>query len=158
MIDLPNILYDLDKLHESCCRPDHGNGLYLIVVGSRLWDDYGSIRDWIADHPPHAVVVSGGARGADALAIRAARELGYHWEVFKADWDNPLLVDGLGHKKAGPHRNMAMVDAIRARVDVWIEARVHALGLRRGVPDTPGSRDVHAYLRALELPVTIATP
>lgn len=53
--------------------------------------------------PEHVTIVHGGARGADQLAGRIARELGFVEEVHPAQWE----VHG---RKAGPIRNQYMVE------------------------------------------------
>lgn len=97
--------------------------LRLIVAGGRDFADYGLLRgvlqDWLAQHAqdPHngarpVMVVSGHARGADALGERFARELGLGLEVYPADWQ------ALG-KRAGFVRNSQMVAIADALVAFW---------------------------------------
>ncbi len=82
---------------------------YCIVAGSRTFNDYDllehklnaflSVKKHIDQ--AHIVIVSGGAKGADALAERYAKEKGYELKVFKADWN-------LYGKSAGYRRNEQM--------------------------------------------------
>jgi hypothetical protein len=74
----------------------------LAVVGSRAFDDYeflSNILKWY----DIAAIISGGARGADSLAARYAKEHGIPLEEFPADWDK------LG-KAAGHIRNKKMAE------------------------------------------------
>jgi hypothetical protein len=80
----------------------------VLVTGSRTWKDYGRIYRRLAelgnaDHGTQMLVVIHGdaPNGADALADRAARDLGYHVRKYPADWD-------LG-KTAGKDRNGFML-------------------------------------------------
>lgn len=81
---------------------------YLLVVGSRTFRDYDLMREKL-DHLLSRYtsmcvpicIVSGGARGADTLAERYAKERNYELEVFPADWDKY-------GKSAGYRRNREM--------------------------------------------------
>lgn len=76
----------------------------VIVTGSRDWTDYDAIyAALVAIKPRPAVLVEGGARGADALAVMAARRLGIKVETHRADWRS------FG-RAAGPIRNQDMAD------------------------------------------------
>lgn len=80
----------------------------VIVCGSRDWTDYGTIEGYLdalaRANPSHGItVVHGAARGADALAGQAARNLGMVEEPHPADWA------GRG-RSAGPERNRLMLD------------------------------------------------
>jgi hypothetical protein len=58
----------------------------LLVTGSRDWTDAEAIEAELALARP-AVVIEGGARGADRLAAAAARRLGMVVAEFPADWE-----------------------------------------------------------------------
>lgn len=77
---------------------------YCLVVGSRSFEDYGLLSrklDKILSNHKDVTIVSGGARGADTLAERYAKEHGYGLRIFYPDWDR------FG-KSAGYRRNEAM--------------------------------------------------
>ncbi|MGH3826912.1 MAG: DUF2493 domain-containing protein [Pseudonocardiaceae bacterium] len=85
----------------------------ILVTGSRTWDDKDTIDSAITGYlrsiststegdPPCPVVVHGGARGADQLADRVARERGWTPECHRADWDRY-------GRSAGYRRNAVMV-------------------------------------------------
>ena len=84
---------------------------YILVAGSRSFDDYTvlcKILNMLTPYYPECEIhiVSGGARGADALAERYADEYHYKKDIFLADWDN----DG---KAAGYIRNTKMHEFIK---------------------------------------------
>lgn len=76
----------------------------VIVCGSRTWDDEFWLASRLAQLPAGSVIVQGGARGADRIAQKAARRLGFKVERFPADWETH-------GKAAGPIRNQQMLDA-----------------------------------------------
>jgi hypothetical protein len=81
----------------------------ILVTGSRAWIDEETIRHVLIAESHRlcvravdVIVVHGGARGADAIADRLAREYGCQVEVVQADW-------GRYGRAAGPIRNAEMV-------------------------------------------------
>ncbi len=85
-------------------RSGKNNNVKVLVVGSRNFNDYGLLRkslDGLLAGKTGIEIVSGGARGADGLAERYAREKGCGLKVFPADWDR------FG-KSAGYKRNAEM--------------------------------------------------
>ena len=81
----------------------------VLVCGSRDWTDQEAIVNRIALLPSDAVVVHGGARGADRIAGAAAEILGHEVKVFRADWNKY-------GKAAGILRNLQMLDTRPDRV------------------------------------------
>lgn len=84
--------------------------LYCLVAGSRTFNDYDRFKSVMDEKLPakeHITIVSGGAKGADALAERYAKEKGYQLVVIKADWDTY-------GKRAGYLRNEEMHKYISA--------------------------------------------
>ena len=64
---------------------------YCLIVGSRDFVDYEFFErqtDYLLHNKSDIIIVSGGARGADALAKRYASERGYQYIEFPADWKN----------------------------------------------------------------------
>ncbi len=81
---------------------------YLLVAGSRSFTNYqylSSSLDKLLVNQSDITIVSGGARGADSLAERYARERGYQLRVFPANWNQ------FG-KSAGYRRNRQMHEFI----------------------------------------------
>ena len=77
---------------------------YLLIVGSRTFTNYEKLNSTctaLLANYSEVTIVSGGARGADALAERFAREHGYLLTVFNADWETY-------GKSAGYRRNERM--------------------------------------------------
>lgn len=82
--------------------------LRVIVAGSRGFNDYQKLCE-ILDHllcryqPLEVEIISVGARGADILGERYAKEKGCSLKIFPAEWDK------FG-KSAGYRRNVQMVE------------------------------------------------
>jgi hypothetical protein len=79
----------------------------VLVCGGREFDDYGRLCDvldkvcgWSTDF---ITIINGGARGADRLSSRYAREYGCEVIEVPADW-------ATHGRAAGPLRNQAMLD------------------------------------------------
>ena len=79
-----------------------GIGLKVLVCGSRHYCNYRKIFTRLASMDI-SLVIAGGARGADTLAVRAAKECGVAYVEYRADWERY-------GKKAGPIRNQKMLD------------------------------------------------
>ena len=85
----------------------------ILVCGGRDFTDWDVVRralDPYLDAIPHTLI-TGGARGADALAEQYATEFGWRVEVYPANWKR----DG---KAAGPIRNQQMLDEAAPNVVV----------------------------------------
>ena len=76
--------------------------MIALFFGSRNWTDRERIAVDIADLPADAIVVSGGAPGADTLADVEAQKRGLHVATVRAQWER------FG-RAAGPRRNAAML-------------------------------------------------
>jgi len=74
----------------------------VLVSGSRWYSDYHKILSVISSLDID-LLVSGACRGADTLAVRAARQCGIRYIEYPADWQR------FG-KSAGPIRNQQMLD------------------------------------------------
>lgn len=99
------------------------SSMRIIVCGSRNWVDYNAITSRLDRLPENAVIVHGGAPGADRLAAMWAELTRHETEEHKADWDRH-------GKAAGPIRNQEMVDA---GADLAIAFRLN--GASRGTDD-----------------------
>ena len=86
----------------ACYRDLHMPGR-LLIIGSRSWTDYDTIRrELMARYRPGLVLVSGACpQGADAMCEQVWRDLGGRVERHPADWDK------YGHA-AGTRRNTYM--------------------------------------------------
>ena len=83
----------------------------LAVVGSRTFNDYRLLKKVVSRFNP-SIIISGGAKGADALAERYARESGLLLVVFKPEWKR------FG-RAAGPVRNKKIVKEAHGVVAFW---------------------------------------
>lgn len=88
----------------------------VIIAGTRTFDDYQLLCryvDFKLSRIGDAIeIISGGARGADVLGERYARERGYSLRVFPAEWDR------FG-RRAGYLRNVQMAEYADALLAFW---------------------------------------
>ena len=86
----------------------------LAVVGSRTFYDYDLLERCLLRYfsLDDLEILSGGARGTDALAARFAREHGLALRIIEADWER------LG-RVAGPVRNSRLVQEAEVLVAFW---------------------------------------
>lgn len=85
----------------------------VIIAGGREIEDYQLLLDAIENADFEiTTVISGGARGVDALGERYAIEKNLPLEIFPADWEKY-------RKAAGPIRNGQMAEAADALIAVW---------------------------------------
>jgi len=87
--------------------------LRTIIAGSRTIIDYKFVSNIIRDSNFNiSVVISGGAKGVDSLAVRYAKENNIPYELFIPDWNKY-------GKKAGIIRNCEMGDIADALIAIW---------------------------------------
>ena len=111
----------------------------VIIAGTRTFDDYDLLCKYVdiklSNICQSIEIVSGGARGADALGERYAKDRGYKLRVFPADWNKY-------GKRAGYLRNVQMAEYADALIAFWdgksrgtanMIAEARALGLLVGV-------------------------
>lgn len=115
----------------------------VLITGSRDWDDYGLIYRRLAElggadySTQRLVVIHGDAPGADTLADRAARDLGYHVRKYPADWDlgKTAGIDRNGYMLRQEHPEVVLAfwkdessgtqDAIEKALDMGIYVEIH---------------------------------
>lgn len=83
----------------------------IAIIGSRSFNDFNRLVSVLLPWLP-AHIVSGGAKGADALAERLAREQKLSITVIKPDWQQH-------GRAAGPIRNRDIVDAVDMVIAFW---------------------------------------
>ncbi len=78
---------------------------YCLIAGTRTYNDYeefSKVTDYMLSQITlPIVIVSGGAKGADSMAEKYAKEKGYELEVFHANWDlyGPALAGMIRNRK-----------------------------------------------------------
>lgn len=108
----------------------------LAIVGSRNFTDYKELSRIIGKVKGDiTLIISGGARGADTLAERYAKEKAIPYLIFPADWNEY-------GKKAGILRNQDIVDNAEAMVAFL-------------APESRGTRDSIKRAQAKGIPVHI---
>ena len=78
----------------------------VLVCGGRAYDDRDALfaaLDRLHSERGIAVLIAGGAQGADTLAVEWAQARGIRTEVYMAEWDKY-------GRAAGPIRNKQMLD------------------------------------------------
>lgn len=84
-----------------------------IIAGGREIDDYQLVLDAIAQSGFEiSTVISGGARGVDALGEQYANDSGLALEIYPAEWNKH-------GRSAGPIRNGKMAEVADALIAVW---------------------------------------
>lgn len=85
----------------------------VIIAGKRDYDNYDGLLEAVEQSGfDITAVVSGGAKGVDALVERYANEMKKPLLIFEADWKT----QGRG---AGPVRNRKMADNADALIAIW---------------------------------------
>lgn len=98
------------------CKVHAPRTFKVIVAGSRTFDNYPMLQDKLdsilSARKDEVEIISGGAKGADALGERYAKEKGLRLTVMRADWEKH-------GKKAGLLRNHDMAVYGDALVAFW---------------------------------------
>lgn len=90
----------------------------LAVVGSRDFNDKGKLYDVLTKNFDRIkLIISGGARGADSLAVEWATDYGIPYLVFPALWRDPFT--GIQNKGAGFKRNVLIVEQAEVVMAFW---------------------------------------
>ena len=74
----------------------------VLICGDRNWSDEKVIEKVIIELPVTTVIIQGGARGADSIAEKIARQRGMDVLTFRAEWEKY-------GRSAGPIRNREML-------------------------------------------------
>lgn len=89
--------------------------LKLIIAGGRDFADYLLLKTkvlYFTQKWESVQIVCGGARGADSLGEKLAKEMNWNIQYFRADWDEY-------GKSAGYRRNKEMAEYANALVAFW---------------------------------------
>lgn len=84
----------------------------VAIVGSRDFPDMAAVVKYVNELPRDTQVLSGGARGVDTVAEKAAYDRGLSVQVYPADW-------ATYRKRAGYLRNKLMVEAADHVAAFW---------------------------------------
>lgn len=99
----------------------------LVITGARDWTDEEAVHSLLAQFDPEWTIIYHGKcpTGADKIADRLARDMGFVVIPFPADW-------GTHGGAAGPIRNreMAVASMAQQRVGVEVHGGVFLLPLR----------------------------
>lgn len=104
----PKSTSDVDLIVCNKCKDRLCEAFFCLVVGSRNFLDYELLKkklDKVLQHKHQVVIVSGGAKGADSLAEKYAKEKNYPLKIFTANWNSY-------GKSAGYMRNSQMHEFI----------------------------------------------
>lgn len=107
-----NLLRLLHRRTRASLPGEDGARTRFVFSGSRGWRHREPVCRAIAALPEGAVVVTGGARGLDAIAELEASRAGLEVEVYEADWDR--LGKGAGHRRNEEMILLPGVEGIRA--------------------------------------------
>ena len=83
----------------------------VAVIGSRSFNNYDLLKKTLTEMDAQ-LIISGGARGADTLAEKYAKENGIPTLIFLADWDRY-------GKSAGYRRNVDIIANADCVVAFW---------------------------------------
>lgn len=85
----------------------------IAVVGSRNFNNYQLLKNTLDKYKEKCeLIISGGAKGADKLAERYAKENGFEIKIFKPDWKRY-------GKGAGLIRNKQIVENADLIIAFW---------------------------------------
>lgn len=85
----------------------------VIIAGGRDYHNYDTLLEAIKECQfPISTVVSGGAKGVDALGERYALEMNLQLNIYEADWETH-------GRAAGPIRNRKMAENAEALIALW---------------------------------------
>jgi hypothetical protein len=80
----------------------------IIICGSRTWTNETIIENYLDTVPKDTIIVHGAARGADRIAGKVAKRLGFEVREYPAQWEQFGL-------RAGPMRNIQMLEVEHPR-------------------------------------------
>jgi hypothetical protein len=110
----------------------------VLVCGSRFYTHYSRILQYVRGLED-AVIIAGGARGADTLAVKAAKACGFTFREYPANWAKY-------GKKAGPIRNQTMLD---------MESPDIVVAFHEDIDSSKGTKDMVSRARKSGVPVLI---
>lgn len=132
--------------------------MIVAIVGDREVTDYNIIQKAV-DQSGFEVtmVISGGAKGVDSLAVQWAKDNGIPYEEYKADWNDITVKDAIVavnkwgkkyNKLAGFQRNQKIVD--RAEGVIAIQPNGPTSGTQDTVKKTKRAKKPLHYFECVE--------
>ncbi|MBR6510109.1 MAG: DUF2493 domain-containing protein [Clostridia bacterium] len=113
----------------------------VVIAGCRDYENYKQAKEFIdiclsnVRKENEIIIVSGGAKGADAIGERYAKENGFAVEKYPADWEKY-------GKSAGPIRNKQMAEISDYVICFWDEK-------------SKGTKSMIDYAKKLNKPIKI---
>jgi hypothetical protein len=123
----------------------------VLITGDREWKDASKIRQVLMvlkTAHPDAIIVQGGARGADSIAKIIGTELfgERQVETYPADWTRH-------GKAAGPIRNQQMLVESHQRAELDGHRLEHAVAFHADLAHSKGTKDMVQRLERAGIPV-----
>lgn len=120
----------------------------VAIVGSRDFARIDWIDTFVQKLPEKKIIVSGGARGVDLAAKRAAEFYGHYYKGFHVEgFEWKILGKGVGH-----FRNSQLIDYVHKYKGVVVIFSNEEDGVL-----TPGSKNVKEYCEKIGVPYTVYT-
>ena len=113
----------------------------IVIAGCRDYNNYDEAKEFIdyclsrIRKENEIIIVSGGARGADALGERYAKENGFKIELYPAHWEKY-------GKSAGPKRNEQMAKVADCVICFWDKR-------------SPGTKSMIGFAKEYNKPIKI---
>ena len=113
----------------------------VVIAGCRDYNNYDEAKEFIdyclsrIRKENEIIIVSGGARGADALGERYAKENGFKIELYPAHWEKY-------GKSAGPKRNEQMAKIADCVICFWDKK-------------SPGTKSMIGFAKEYNKPIRI---
>ncbi len=116
----------------------------VLICGSRFYTDYGRVLHYIRRLKATSVhgdivIIAGGAKGADTLAVKAAKACGLSFREYPAQWKKY-------GKKAGPIRNQTMLDMENPHLVV---------AFHENIDGSKGTKDMVSRARKSGVPLVV---
>lgn len=116
----------------------------VLICGSRNWDHWGPIKDYLGALPDDAEIIEGGAAGADFIARTCALMRGLEVVEYPANWEKYRQMGRVG--AAGPIRNRKMLD--HEKPDLVV-------AFTYDLATSPGTRDMVREAHRRGIPVEV---
>lgn len=116
----------------------------VLICGSRFYTHYEKVLHYVRRLKATSVhgdivIIAGGARGADTLAVKAAIACGLPFREYPAQWEKY-------GKKAGPIRNQIMLD---------MEKPGLVVAFHENIDGSKGTKDMVSRAKRNHVPVVI---